>query len=345
MEQEGIKTYFIYYRIPEIKEILNYDVLEKILQKKGLKKTNMNKKYIDFVYAVGRAYNNLFSIKTTLKNIINDISITRKNNLYVNSLKKNKTLTLRYFPETYEFNPTDMNKYKKLFDDPNKVWILKKNNLMVGLGNHVVKNYEEFIDIVKKIKDDFIISQYITNPLLIDKKKFHIRMNMINFIDKDKKVNTFFCKYGQIATAKEEYTNSNFFNGAIHDSHFSKTERDIIFPFDFQKEFGIEVTKKVFEKMVEIIKYVTTFYKLENYPENKNGFTVNGCDFMITDKDGGYQVKLLEINDYRTVHKYQNKKNKLFYSNYLLKNIYNEVISKVFDLEPVIIKEKFLRIA
>ncbi len=345
METVNGETYYIYYRIPEIKEILNYDILEKLLQKIGLKETNIKDKNIDFVYSVGRADENLFKIKTKLKNIIDDTSITRKNNLYVNSFKKNKTLTLKYFPETYEFNPKYMAKYKKLFEDPNKVWILKKNNLMVGLGNHIAKNHNDFIDIVKKIKNDFVISQYITNPLLIDKKKFHIRMNMINFIDKENHVSTFFCKYGQIATAKYEYINSDYSNGAIHDSHFSKTERDIIFPSDFEKEFGGEVTRKVFLQMKAIVKYVTTFYKLKNYPENENGFTINGMDFMVTDKDNGYQVKLLEINDYRTVHKYQLKKNKLFYSNYLLKNIYNEVISKVFETNQVKVADTFIKIA
>jgi poly(3-hydroxybutyrate) depolymerase len=99
-----------------------------------------------------------------LKNVLDDKEITLKNNLYKNSLKKNKTLTKEYFLATYEYNKKNDKQYKRLFNDPGNVWIIKKNNLMAGLGNFIVKDYDEFTRLVQKLKSGY----------KIDEKKIHI---------------------------------------------------------------------------------------------------------------------------------------------------------------------------
>jgi hypothetical protein len=164
-------------------------------------------------------------------------------------------------------------------------------------------------------------------------------MYMINFVDENKVTRTWFSRYGVIVTAKEKYVNDDYLNPLIHDSHLKTTEVDRYFPKDFADEFGLVMTRNVFLKMKEIIKYITTFQNLKNYAETECGYAINGCDFMIS----GEEVKLLEIND-QTSLSTKAEKNKTFLANYLFKNIYNEIFTKVFGLEPVKVKENFIKI-
>ncbi len=341
------KTYSFVFSPPEFEKHVNWDVFKKILDLKGFKEEKINKdkypSFIDYIniYSIPSSY--LYNIKSKLKNVLDDKEITLKNNLYKNSLRKNKTLTKDYFLDTYEYNKKNEKQYKNLFNGPGNVWIIKKNNLMAGLGNFIVSDYEEFSKLVQKLKSNFIINKYLTNPLLFKEKKFHLRMYMINFVDENKVTRTWFSRYGVIVTAKEKYINSDYLNPLIHDSHLKTTEFDRYFPNDFENEFGTVLTKKVFAKMKEIIKYITTFQDLKNYNETECGYAINGCDFMISGEEDGYKVKLLEIND-QTSLSTKAEKNKVFLANYLFKNIYNEIFTKVFNLESIKVKEKFIKI-
>ncbi len=344
------KTYSFIFSPTEFEKHVNWDVFKKILDSRGFKEEKITKdkypKYLDYIniYSIPSAY--LYNIKTKLKNVLDDKEITLKNNLYKNSLKRNKRLTKEYFLDTYEYNKKNDKQYQKLFDNSlnsSNVWIIKKNNLMAGLGNFIVKDYDEFTKLVQKLKSNFIINKYLTNPLLFKERKFHLRMYMINFVDDNKVTRTWFSRYGVIVTAKEKYVNDDYLNPLIHDSHLKTTEVDRYFPDDFSDEFGVLMTRKVFAKMKEIIKYVAGFQKLKNYTETENGYAINGCDFMISGEAEGYQVKLLEIND-QTSLSTKAEKNKKFLAEYLFKNIYNEIFTKVFDLEPIRLDDKFIKI-
>jgi hypothetical protein len=338
-----VKTYSFVFSPPEFEKHVNWEVFKKILDSKGFKEEKISKDkypgYLDYVniYSIPSGY--LYNIKSKLKNVLDDKEITLKNNLYKNSLKKNKTLTKEYFLATYEYNKKNEKQYRGLFNDPRNVWIIKKNNLMAGLGNFIVKDYDEFTRLVQKLKSGFIINKYMTNPLLFQERKFHLRMYMINFVDENKVTRTWFSRYGVIVTAKEKYVNDDYLNPLIHDSHLKTTEVDRYFPDDFAEEFGTVMTRKVFSKMREIIKYVAGFQKLHNYTETECGYAINGCDFMIS----GEEVKLLEIND-QTSLSTKAEKNKKFLAEYLFKNIYNEIFTKVFDLERIKVNETFIKI-
>jgi hypothetical protein len=339
------KTYSFVFSPPEFEKNVNWEIFKKILDSNGFKEEKINKNkyplYLDYIniYSIPSPY--LYNINSKLKNVLDDKEITLKNNLYKNSLKKNKTLTKEYFLDTYEYDKRYDVKYKKLFSNQSNqsnIWIIKKNNLMAGLGNFIVKDYEEFIEVTKKLKSGFIINKYMTNPLLVDGRKFHLRMFMINFVDKNKVTRTWFSRYGRILTAKEKYENDDYLNPLIHDSHLKTTDKERNFPNDFSKEFNPMLTRRVFVKMKEIIKYITTFQNLYNYSETENGYAINGCDFMISNEESGYEVKLLEINDQTGFPHFTKQK-------YLFNNIYNEIFTKVFNLKPIKVKENFIRIS
>lgn len=339
-------TCLFFYNDEKIyKQGFDFDILEKLLVKNGFKQIKYNPnttyEYIDFMFVYLYTPSTLYHTTTRLVNNINNLYIKDKQKLYELSLQKNKSKTLDYMMHTYIFN--NKQNYHHLFNSPksnNNVWIIKKNLAFGGKGNQIVTNYSEFLDIKNKFKDDFIISKYIINPLLFNQRKFHLRIYFINYIDKRNEIRSYMSKYGFILTAKDPYKKTDFENQDIHDSHFKSTAQDYIYPNDFNKSFGIEKTNIINNKIIEILKYLTEIQKVYNYPDSDNGFSIIGCDFMITDE---LEVKLLETNN-RTLLAAKSDKYRKFIGNYLFKNIYNEIMCDVFKLNKVQIKEKFIHL-
>jgi hypothetical protein len=347
MSSPFIKTCLFFYNDEKIyKEGFDFDILEKLLAKTGEFKQikfnpNINYEYIDFVFTYLRPPNSLYHATTILSNYMNNLYIKDKEKLYELFLKKSKTKTLDYMINTYIFN--EKQNYKKLFTskkDIDNVWIIKKNMAFGGKGNVIVTNYSEFLNIKNKYKNDFIICKYITNPLLFNQRKFHLRIYLINYIDKRNVIWSFMSKYGFILTAKEPYKNADYDNPDIHDSHFKSTADDYIYPNDFTKSFGTQATLKVNKKIIEILEYVCDIQKLYNYPDTESSFSIIGCDFMVTDE---LEVKLLETNN-RTLLATKGEKYRKFLGNYLFKNIFNKIIANVFKLDKVPVKEKFIKL-
>jgi hypothetical protein len=354
-----VKTCYFYYDKPiAAKMAFNFEILEKLFKKNFREITYKEIKYkknknislkIDFMFFYLSPPKSIGLIQSKLKNIINSRGITDKEKLYLLSYQHNKLKTTSYFGRTYSYNSydnesaSDDEKYKKLFSHKNplsNIWILKKNLEDSGRGNVVVSNYEMFKNTVSQFKNDFIINKYITNPLLFKDRKFHLRLFYINYINAKQEVKVFLSKYGFIYTAKDVYQNNDFYNPDIHDSHFKKTDDDYVYPNEFIKTFGIENTKKVNAKILEIFIYISKIQNVSNYPDTENGFCIHGIDFMVTDD---YSVKLLEIND-RTGLAIKTKPVRDFFSNYLSKNIYNEIVCDVFNVEKYPINEKFIKL-
>lgn len=63
-----------------------------------------------------------------------------------------------------------------------QVWILKPNVLNQAHGLRIFKSVEEFSEIIQECPEDireWVVQRYITNPLLINNKKFHIRAYVV----------------------------------------------------------------------------------------------------------------------------------------------------------------------
>jgi tubulin monoglycylase TTLL3/8 len=344
MEHQNTALFFVNPHLVESLNKLNFDFFEKILVKNNFKKIkytpNNFYEYVDFIFIYLYPPIILYNTRCKLKNSINDSNILDKGKLLLLSLKKNVNKTLDYFVESYNFEKSK--NYKYLFENANanNLYIIKKNVEYGGKGNFIVSSYKEFLKIKKELKNDFIISKYITNPLLFNTKKFHIRMYFINYINSKNIIKSYLSKYGFIVTAKLHYQNENYDNPDIHDSHFKSTDKDYIFPDQLVKSYGNKITNNITNQIIEILKYVKTIQVIYNLPEAENGFNIHGCDFLVTDD---YKVKLLEINSTTALRALSTETANLM-NNYLFKNIYNEIIADVFKLDKVSVKEPFIKI-
>ncbi len=337
-------TYYLYFTDELKKDHIDFSVLEKLLKKsKFIEKDIYGKSFdnmIDFLHVYTGVPKELYHTRTKLKNYINDLSITNKNNLYNLSYSNNKQKTLEYFMESYEYNPN--RNYKFIFKN-NQPWYIKLNVATAGKGNTIINNYEDFLHklkTVKNTKNGFILNKYIINPLLFKEKKFHIRIYFINYINSKNIKKSYVSRYGEILTAKDKYVPNDFFNQDIHDSHLKSTDAEYLFPFSLEKEYGKKMVSNYFNQIKTILKYISSISYLSNYEETQNGYAINGCDFMITDDN---MVKLLEINR-KTGLGWKIRKNNNFMCNYLFKNIFNEIVADVFKLEKVPVEEKFIKL-
>lgn len=354
------KTFTIYMNETEkIDPIttLHFSVLEKLLLKYNFVKKELSKnrptkeKSIDCLITYIRMPREFYNIKSILQNNMDDRVLAFKSSLYNLSDSYNHTKTLQYFLYSEIINKSRLESYRPLFEkksktnnDDNYIWILKGDESYGGSGNFIVSKYKEFSQIVKENQFGFLLSKYLTKPLLFHGKKFHLRLYVINFIDDNNQNNVFFSKYGFLYTAKKEYTNSNYNDKDIHDSHFKSTETDYLFPNAFIEEYGLNKYKYVETQIIEIIRYIAEIQsqskgikKFDNVP---NAYNILGYDFIITEN---YEVKLLEINTKTGLYTKTDEIRDLM-SNYLFTNIYNNIISKVFNTPKEPFAEDFIRI-
>jgi hypothetical protein len=179
-----------------------------------------------------------------------------------------------------------------MFD--NKIWILKPIRGYKGKGIYIFKNYDEYIYFFKNTKDswyEYVLSEYIINPLLIQKRKFHIRSYclMINGL-------AYMSKNPEIITAKQNYLQNDYTNKDIHDTHESGSILGLCIVPDLVNAYGPMNVNSIYVKIKEIIKYITKLKFMNDvcYDETEQCFEVYGFDFMI---DDNFNLFLLEVND------------------------------------------------
>ncbi len=319
-----------------------FSFLEKLLQKHSFVKTEPYKtKYIDCFITYIRMPKNFFKINTKLQNNMDDKALAYKSELYEISDKYDHNKTIEYFLQSEKVDRNNLSYYKDLFKN-DKVWILKADKSYGGMGNFIVSSYDEFIKIINDHNLDFLLSLYLNKPLLFHKKKMHMRLYIINFINSRNQIKTFLSKYGFILTAKNEYADLDYENKYIHDSHFKTTDTDYLYPNSFIEEYGLNKYKYVQSQIIRIIKYIAKIQKnvIHKYENAPNTYNILGYDFMISED---YQVKLLEINN-KTGLSIKTDEVREKMSTYLFTNIYNNIISEVFNTPKEKIDEDFIQI-
>jgi hypothetical protein len=328
---------------------LHFSVLEKLLLKYNFaKREPLKDKSIDCLITYIRMPRELYNIKTILQNNMDDRVLALKSSLYNLSDRYNHTKTLEYFLYSEVINKSRLESYRSLFEkksknnDDNYIWILKGDQSYGGSGNFIVSKYNEFKKIVNENRFGFLLSKYLTKPLLFHRKKFHLRLYVINFIDNNNQTQVFLSKYGFIYTAKKEYVNKDYDDKDIHDSHFKSTETDYIFPNEFINEYGIVKYKNVESQIMGIISYIAEIQSIniQKFDDVPFAYNILGYDFIITED---YQVKLLEINTKTGLYtKTDVIREKM--SEYLFTNIYNNIISEAFNTPKEPIEEDFIKI-
>lgn len=245
-----------------------------------------------------------------------------------------------YIPLTISFNRNSLEELKQLFvsnprDDP-PVYIVKPENSLSRTGVGVVRNYLELMSHLDHYSDyqEWIIQDYIDNPLLFNNKKFHFRIYVI-YVQTENSTTAYLSKNGFIYTANKEFETDTFDPNIVLSGENSKNNVFYI-PEDFTRSFG----KQVWETVVvpQIVKITretirSTVEHLKCPVKKQKCFKILGYDILIN-KD--FKCFLAEINARNVSYKYPNQKFKdTFY-----KNILKLVLEKKSLSTPELIKAK-----
>ena len=245
-----------------------------------------------------------------------------------------------YIPLTISFNRNSLEELKQLFvsnprDDP-PVYIVKPENSLSRTGVGVVRNYLELMSHLDHYSDyqEWIIQDYIDNPLLFNNKKFHFRIYVI-YVQTENSTTAYLSKNGFIYTANKEFEPDTFDPNIVLSGENSKNNVFYI-PEDFTRSFG----KQVWETIVvpQIVKITretirSTVEHLKCPAKKQKCFKILGYDILI---NNDYKCFLAEINARNVSYKYPNQKFKdTFY-----KNILKLVLAKKSFSTPELIKAK-----
>ena len=273
-------------------------ILEEEFEKEFKKRGNWKKstKNIDFLYIdeTKSIKNKMSDKKVGIKNIINLKSVENvidKFKLIDNLQKKFPDFAKKYTLQQFLIKKNK--KYPELTKKFDKnVWILKPIDSFAGKGIKIFDNFNDF-DKFNKTYNEYVLQSYIRNPLLIQGKKFHLRMFLLETII-DNKINTYLLRKGAIITASKKFKLNSFNDKNIHNSHLKSTDERLIFPDDYLKIFNLKKTIEIFKNIIRICKKIAILLKdTKCYPESKDCYYLFGLDIMITDDD---RVLLIECN-------------------------------------------------
>jgi hypothetical protein len=282
-----------------------------------------NHKFIWFRYINlfgKKALDSFYDMSFFLTNIIPKIDcVTDKYILYENMRCLFPDTFFKMMP--YSFKVTKDTIYEKGTICIARPVNIKKFNTAAGCGYGIsVYDSEETLQIVKNKLPEFdviISSKYITNPLLFQEKKFHLRCHMFITIINNK-LSGHVCDIYKILVAMDKYKNEDYQNIDIHDTHhLGPADKNYLFPHHFIREnisnieFNDSTIPYIYDQIRNICKHVTIIaaknVKLQSNAENS--FHLLGCDFLI---DSNLNVMLLECNKFSDISGNKNGNYKIF---------------------------------
>ena len=264
----------------------------------------MNNK-IDFLFIDSSNVDNknFWHYESGLKNLIGDSKkmITNKLNLYNNL--KDIPGTARFLPKTIPFNisgkPLEyLDRFRYLFKN-GQPYICKIVDVGAGEGIICTDKFHEFrqfmskyFNILKKNPSahakEWVLQEYITNPFLLDSKKFHIRQLLLY---QPGHKQSYYMYHSRVAIAEAPYKHGDWTNKDIHDTHFHKYHG---LNWPYQMKFSQSQWSKIKDQLEFIYACLISVMKGNCYAESRNCFEVLGVDLMLTDK---MEFKLIEVND------------------------------------------------
>lgn len=234
---------------------------------------------------------------------INPNKNLNKCNLYNIFKRYDPILVEKFMMKQYDINLSNFKFIdKNIFKKPH---ILKPVHSWAGVGIVIFSDYNDYYQYLnnyssKKIKlkgkksnPQWVLAEYIENPLLFENRKFHLRIPFLYYDNRGYIANQY-----QIVTAGSEYIKSDLQNKNAHDTHWTGSLMDYFFPDNFKNKISDTTIYLIQNRIDELFYHVTKIminncFGYDCYEGTKHCFTVYGADVMITED---YEVKLLEIN-------------------------------------------------
>lgn len=259
----------------------------------------------DFFYIDGLhiADEDLFHIKSGLKNLVGDgkKAIVDKANLYT-TLDREPGAT-QYLPRTYHFSIAArddrvLDEFKDYFVRGQPM-ICKVANQGEGMNIITTDKFTEFHEFMmkqiaeqrknpKRAMTEWVLQEYIANPLLLNRRKFHIRMLML-YQPGGKPC--YYMYNSRIALAEKPYIRADWTDKDIHDTHFHR-QAGLNWPQD--ANLPADKVAHIYKQIDTLCSYIVSSFDSGCYHESKNCFEVFGLDLMVTNL---MEVKLIEVND------------------------------------------------
>jgi len=278
------RTYKIFYNNEYTRE--TYQYLINKLNSLGWKEITHKTNYVDFAFSL---LNNNRNIEADLKYSINGFKQLVEKDLLIKNMKN-----LKYMP-----HKEDIKDYKYI---DGKIIIIKEALVDKQNGIHIIVDKNEFIKLKNKFISEnirAICSTYINNPLLFRGKKFHLRILIGIFLQKNghSKI-TYIKKYIPIATAKLPFvikSKEDYLDKDMNISCGAITNEIAIWPESFQK---YENTSDLFIKKcntsIHDAIHSISLKNLSLYDEQNAGLFMYGAD-LILDNTG--HAWILELNE------------------------------------------------
>ncbi|KAG4102076.1 tubulin-tyrosine ligase family-domain-containing protein [Neocallimastix lanati (nom. inval.)] len=242
--------------------------------------------------------------------IVKHGQITLKDKLYNNFLRFQKKFPDDYTYMADTYTSERINQFKKKYRNyeisKDNLWLIKPKGAARGIGIHFLKNVDE-------INKTDIVTKYISNPLLLEKKKFDLRVYLLVTGHDHLKIYIYKESFARMSSDEYDLELEDLDNVFKHLTNVSvnkkkKTQNGSSFIWSLPKvkryiseEYGVDFNE-VWEKIEDIaIKAVITMNKLEIDTEKKmyshlnssNTFELYGVDILI---DDNMKPWLLEIN-------------------------------------------------
>jgi len=218
-----------------------------------------------------------------IKNVLTNHNVICDKTILFKTIEKLIPMGIKFLPKTY----THIDK----FDNP---LILKKKDMAAQTGVRVITSKADFERAKKELHlydGNYIISEYITNPLTIDGKKFHLRvyflLSSISGIIRCCSHNEY-----RILTAELPYIASDWPNKKIHLSGGHHTKKRYIWPNDFDSIINTTL-KTNLEECKNVLCLAMASSNIKNYPESDAGYHLYAADLLLTNDNNIY---ILEVN-------------------------------------------------
>lgn len=136
-----------------------------------------------------------------------------------------------------------------------------------------------------------ILCKYITNPMLYRGRKFHIRIFIVMARTATGQTIMERIKHGYIIPAELPYTESDYTNPRIHDTHGTYVMEQMFPSADFSADTNDALSRRIDNILSEVVGKLAD--KCTTYKGNDAGIVVMGADIL---PDASGNVYLLEIN-------------------------------------------------